>query len=211
MKKSANLSDVFHNVIQIIQKSLAGGDSLTRAEEIIAFITVTSLIAFILYLVAFCRKTLKPNAENIAPMVIVLLMGISLVVTIYGYVTEGFFLSMVLLWIFSGITLGIGSSMGLFRESDSFGSVIQETMSEWKAEDKYAGSLEGKSIVFSDGSRGTIRGEDIESSMEKWGMRLGGLGVGLAIGAAIIGPLVWIVCVLQAFYNGCISFNKKAP
>lgn len=210
MKKSENLSDVFHHVFQVIQKSLAGGDSLTWAEEIIAFIIVTSLIAFILYFVAFCRKTLKPNAENIAPMVIVLLMGVCLVVTIYGFVTEGFFLSMVLLWIFSGITLGIGNAMGFFPESDISGSVIQETMAEWRAEDKYADSIEGRSIVFSDGSRGTIRGEDMESSMEKWGMRLGGLGVGLAIGAAIIGPFVWIVCVLQAFYNGCISFDKKA-
>lgn len=210
MKKSENLSDAFHNVIQIIQQSLIGGNSLTKVEEIIAFIIVTSLVAFILYLVAFCRKTLKPNAENIAPMLIVLLMGICLVVTIYGYMTEGFFLSMVLLWIFSGITLGIGNAMGFFSESDNSGSVIQETMAEWKAEDKYVNSLEGKSIVFSDGSRGTIRGEDIESSIEKWGFRLGGLGVGLAIGAAIIGPLAWIVCVLQAFYHGCISFEKKA-
>ena len=88
MKKSENLSDVFHHVASIIQKSLTGGDSLTRAEEIIAFIIVSSLIAFILYLVAFCRKTLKPNVENIAPMVIVLLMGICLVVTIYGYIAK---------------------------------------------------------------------------------------------------------------------------
>lgn len=210
MQKSENLSDVFQNVFQIIQKSLAGGDSLTTAEEVIAFIIIISLIAFVLYFVAFFRKTLKPNAENIAPMIIVLLMGICLVISIYGYMTEGFFLSMVLLWIFSAITLGIGDAMGLFPELDNSGSVIQETMAEWRAEDEYANALAGKTIVFSDGSKGTIRGEDIESSMEKWGLRLGGLGFGLAIGAAIIGPIVWIVCVLQAFYNGCISFNKEA-
>ena len=209
MKKSENLSDVFHHVASIIQKSLTGGDSLTRAEEIIAFIIVSSLIAFILYLVAFCRKTLKPNVENIAPMVIVLLMGICLVVTIYGYMTEGFFPSMTLLCIFSGITLGIGKAMGFFPEEDTSGSVIQETMAEWRAEDKYANSLEGKSIVFDDGTRATIRGEDLESSMEKWGLRLGALGIGLAIGAAIIGPLAWIACVWQAFEAGCIAFNQK--
>ena len=172
MKKSENLSDVFHHVASIIQKSLTGGDSLTRAEEIIAFIIVSSLIAFILYLVAFCRKTLKPNVENIAPMVIVLLMGICLVVTIYGYMTEGFFPSMTLLWIFSAITIGIGKGSGLLPEEDTFGSVIQETREEWKAEDKYADAFEGKSIVFKDGTRGTIRGNDMESSMEKWGSNL---------------------------------------
>lgn len=91
MKKSENLSEFFHNIVQIIQKSLTGGDSITQAEEIIAFIMVTSLIAFILYIVAFCRKTLKPNVENIAPLVIVPLIGIGLIVAIYGYVTEGFF------------------------------------------------------------------------------------------------------------------------
>ena len=89
MKKSENLSEFFHNIVQIIQKSLTGGDSITQAEEIIAFIMVTSLIAFILYIVAFCRKTLKPNVENIAPLVIVPLIGIGLIVAIYGYVTEG--------------------------------------------------------------------------------------------------------------------------
>ena len=90
MKKSENLSEFFHNIVQIIQKSLTGGDSITQAEEIIAFIMVTSLIAFILYIVAFYRKTLKPNVENIAPLVIVPLIGIGLIVAIYGYVTEGF-------------------------------------------------------------------------------------------------------------------------
>ena len=45
--------------------------------------------------------------------------------------------------------------------------------------------------------------------MEKWGLRLGALGIGLAIGAAIIGPLAWIACVWQAFEAGCIAFNQK--
>ena len=49
--------------------------------------------------------------QRLLVMVIVLLMGICLVVTIYGYMTEGFFPSMTLLWIFSGITLGIGKAM----------------------------------------------------------------------------------------------------
>ena len=209
MKKSENLSEFFHNIVQIIQKSLTGGDSITQAEEIIAFIMVTSLIAFILYIVAFCRKTLKPNVENIAPLVIVPLIGIGLIVAIYGYVTEGFFASMVLLWLFNSIALGIGKAMGFFPEEDTFGSIVQETSAEWKAEDKYADALEGNSIAFNDGTRATIRGTDLESSMEKWGFRIGGLGVGLAIGAAIIGPFVWMVCVWQALKAGCIAFNQK--
>ena len=201
--------DVFHNIVQIIGKSLEGGYSLTLAEEIIVFIMAVSLAALILCFVAFCRKTLKPNAENIGLLLIAPLMGTGLIVTVYAYVTEGFFASMTLLWIFSGITLGIGKAMGFFPEEDTSGSVIQETMAEWRAEDKYANSLEGKSIVFDDGTRATIRGEDLESSMEKWGLRLGALGIGLAIGAAIIGPLAWIACVWQAFEAGCIAFNQK--
>ncbi len=54
--------DVFHNIVQIIGKSLEGGYSLTLAEEIIVFIMAVSLAALILCFVAFCRKTLKPNA-----------------------------------------------------------------------------------------------------------------------------------------------------
>lgn len=209
MKKSENFMDVFHNIVQIIGKSLEGGYSLTLAEEIIVFIMAVSLAALILCFVAFCRKTLKPNAENIGLLLIAPLMGTGLIVTVYAYVTEGFFASMTLLWIFSAITIGIGKGSGLLPEEDTFGSVIQETREEWKAEDKYADALEGKSIVFKDSTRGTIRGNDMESSMEKWGFRLGGLGVGLAIGAAIIGPIVWIVCIKQAFHAGCIAFNQK--
>lgn len=83
--------DVFHNIVQIIGKSLEGGYSLTLAEEIIVFIMAVSLAALILCFVAFCRKTLKPNAENIGLLLIAPLMGTGLIVTVYAYVTEGFF------------------------------------------------------------------------------------------------------------------------
>ena len=99
-------------------------------------------------------------------------MGTGLIVTVYAYVTEGFFASMPLLWIFSAITIGIGKGSGLLPEADTFGSVNQETREEWKAEDKFADACEGKCSEFKDGTRGTIRGNDMESSMEKWGFRL---------------------------------------
>lgn len=208
MEKARSLSEAYDQTCLLIRQSLTAGETATVLENIVTFVIVCSAVALVLHLVAFCRKTLSVNSENIAPFLIVPIMAVGIISTLFFYETEGFIPCMSVMWIFGGLACGIGKGMGLLNQNDLSG-VTDELRQEWKAEDARANALEGQSVRFSDGTYGTIRGESAESFMEKWALRWATVGSAWALFAFIIGPFVWLYCIARGFVEGCISFNPN--
>lgn len=209
MEKARSLSEAYDQICLLIRQSLTAGETATVLEDIVTFVIVCSAIALVLHLVAFCKKTLSVNSENIAPFLIVPIMAVGIISTLFFYETEGFIPCMSVMWIFGGIACGIGKGMGFMPDEDPYTEITEELRQEWKAEDARAHALEGQSVRFSDGTYGTIRGEDAESFMGKWALRGATLGGAMFLFAFIIGPLVWLYCIARGFVEGCIFFNPN--